>query len=58
MDVIMPNFPFDPIQRSHEVEAVVMQGDKRMYYRFRYARFYGGVVTADAVGCCLLCAYC
>ena len=54
----MLNFPFDPIQRAHEVEQIVMQGDKRMYYRFRYARFYGGVVTADAVGCNLLCAYC
>jgi uncharacterized Fe-S cluster-containing radical SAM superfamily protein len=54
----MPIFPFEPIQRSHEVEQIVMQGDKRMYYRFRFAKFYGGVVTADAVGCCLLCAYC
>jgi len=35
-----------------------MQGNKRVYYRFRYARFYGGIVTADAVGCNLLCAYC
>lgn len=50
--------PFDPIQRSQEVEKIVMQGDKRMYYRFRFAKFYGGIVTADAVGCCLLCAYC
>ena len=58
MDIIMPIFPFDPIKRSHDVEQIVMQGDKRMYYRFRYARFYGGVVTADAVGCCLSCAYC
>lgn len=35
-----------------------MQGDKRRYYRFRFAKFYGGIVTADAVGCNLLCAYC
>jgi len=49
---------FDPIQRSNEVEQLVMQGDKRRYYRFRYAKFYGGIVTADAVGCNLLCAYC
>lgn len=50
--------PFDPIQRSMEVEKLVMEGDKRRYYRFRYAKFYGGIVTADAVGCNLLCAYC
>ncbi len=50
--------PFDPIQRSSEVEQMVRQGDKRRYYRFRYAKFYGGIVTADAVGCNLLCAYC
>ncbi len=51
-------FPFDPIQRSRDVESLVMQGDKRRYYRFRFAKFYGGIVTADAVGCNLLCAYC
>ena len=51
-------FPFDPVQRSKDVESLVMQGDARSYYRFRYAKFYGGIVTADAVGCNLLCAYC
>jgi uncharacterized Fe-S cluster-containing radical SAM superfamily protein len=52
------NFPFDPIQRSKDIESLIMQGDKRRYYRFRFAKFYGGIVTADAVGCNLLCAYC
>jgi uncharacterized Fe-S cluster-containing radical SAM superfamily protein len=51
-------FPFDPIQRSKDVESLVMQGDKRRYYRFRFAKFYGSIVTADATGCNLLCAYC
>jgi len=46
---------FDPIKRSQEIENVVMEGDARKYYRFRYARFYGGICTADAVGCNLLC---
>lgn len=54
--MVLPTF--DPIQRSHEVERMVMQGDKRRYYRFRFAKFYGGIVTADATGCNLLCAYC
>jgi uncharacterized Fe-S cluster-containing radical SAM superfamily protein len=58
MVVIMLDIPFDPIKRSNEVEKIVMQGDKRRYYRFRYAKFYGGIVTADAIGCNLLCAYC
>ena len=53
-----PTFPFDPIGRSGEIEALVMHGDRRLYYRFRSSRHYGGVVTADAVGCNILCAYC
>ncbi|ADB57620.1 radical SAM protein [Archaeoglobus profundus] len=49
---------FDPIERARKVEDIVMQNDKRKYYRFRYTRYYGGIVTADTVGCNLLCAYC
>jgi len=55
---MIQDLPFDPIQRSNEVEALVMDGNRRRYYRFRHARFYMGIVTADAVGCNLLCAYC
>jgi uncharacterized Fe-S cluster-containing radical SAM superfamily protein len=50
--------PFDPIERAREVERIVMINDKRKYYRFRTSKYYGGIVTADAVGCCFLCAYC
>lgn len=50
--------PFDPVCRSRQVEAQVMSGNRRKYYRFRAAGFYGGIVTADAVGCSFLCAYC
>jgi uncharacterized Fe-S cluster-containing radical SAM superfamily protein len=46
---------FDPIERASQIEALVMENDRRKYYRFRYARFYGGICTADAVGCNLLC---
>jgi len=53
-----PRCPFDPLVRSSEVEAAVMRGSRRKYYRFRGARYYGGIATADAVGCCFLCAYC
>ena len=50
--------PFDPLERAKETEAVVMQGTRRKYYRFRASGHYGGIVTADAVGCSFLCAYC
>jgi len=51
-------FPFDPLKRSKEVENQVTRDDKRLYYRFRPAPYYGGIATADAVGCSFLCAYC
>ncbi len=50
--------PFDPVERGRAVEAAVMRGEKRKYYRFRASKYYGGIATADAVGCCFLCAYC
>ncbi len=52
------HFPFDPIERSREVERIVMKDGKRLYYRFRAAPYYGGIATADAIGCSFLCAYC
>jgi len=35
-----------------------MSGTKRRYHRFRAAPYYGGIATADALGCNFLCAYC
>ncbi len=55
MEVILP---FDPLERASETEKVVVDKGKRKYYRVRATGFYGGIVTADAVGCCFLCAYC
>ena len=52
------SFPFDPITRAAEIESRVMMGNRRLYYRFRSSGHYGGVVTADTVGCNILCAYC
>jgi uncharacterized Fe-S cluster-containing radical SAM superfamily protein len=37
---------------------IVNSGEKRKYYRFRPAPFYGGIATADCVGCCLKCLFC
>ncbi len=51
-------FPFDPLKRSEEVENQVTKDNRRLYYRFRPAPYYGGIATADAVGCSFLCAYC
>ncbi|MGB2763845.1 MAG: radical SAM protein [Candidatus Aminicenantaceae bacterium] len=51
-------FPFDPLQRSKDIESLVMKGKKRLYHRFRPAPYYGGIATADAIGCSFLCAYC
>ena len=51
-------FPFDPLKRSQEVENLVTRDKERLYYRFRPAPYYGGIATADAVGCSFLCAYC
>ncbi|MGQ9673328.1 MAG: radical SAM protein [Candidatus Aminicenantales bacterium] len=52
------SFPFDPLQRSEEVERLVMKEERRLYYKFRAAPYYGGIATADAIGCSFLCAYC
>jgi len=51
-------FPFDPAERSKEAESLVMKDRKRLYHRFRPAPYYGGIATADAIGCSFLCAYC
>jgi uncharacterized Fe-S cluster-containing radical SAM superfamily protein len=52
------SFPFDPVERAEEVERLVMRNGRRLYYRFRAAPYYGGIATADAIGCSFLCAYC
>jgi divalent metal cation (Fe/Co/Zn/Cd) transporter len=41
--------PFDSFERASEVENIVMDGSRRKYYRFRFSRHYGGIVTTDAV---------
>lgn len=52
------SLPFDPVRRSEEAEKLVMKGESRRYLKFRAAPYYGGIATADAVGCSFLCAYC
>lgn len=43
---------------AHETERIVTRGILRKYYRFRPTSFYGGIATADCVGCALRCAFC
>ncbi len=53
---------YDPVELSRIVETRVTKsspdGQLRRYYRFRPSRFYGGIFTADAVGCNLRCLFC
>jgi uncharacterized Fe-S cluster-containing radical SAM superfamily protein len=49
---------YDPIEKARQVAEVVCKDGKRTYHRFRPAPFYGGIATADCVGCCLGCAFC
>ena len=49
---------YDPIELSKRVESIVCDNSRRKYYRFRATRFYGGIATADTVGCNLRCRFC
>ncbi len=48
----------DPLLTAEQIGKIVSSGSKRRYYRFRPAPFYGGIATADCVGCCLKCLFC
>ncbi|HIQ04061.1 MAG TPA: radical SAM protein [Desulfurococcales archaeon] len=51
--------PFDPIELSKRIEGIVVRGVLRKYYRVaRGGRWYGGIATADCVGCNLRCIFC
>ncbi len=49
---------YDPLKTAEATQAIVCSGEQRKYYRFRPAKFYGGIATADCVGCNLRCAFC
>jgi uncharacterized Fe-S cluster-containing radical SAM superfamily protein len=49
---------YNPVEIAEVTEKTVCKNSLRKYYRFRPARFYGGVSTADCVGCCLRCVFC
>jgi len=49
---------FDPVEMAAIARDVACRDSQRKYYRFRPSRFYGGIATADSVGCCLRCVFC
>lgn len=53
---------YDALARHEAVEKLVTRNkakvQERKYWRFRVDRWYGGIITADAVGCGLVCKYC
>ncbi len=49
---------YDPVELSKKVETIVVQNNLKKYYRFRPTGFYGGIATADTVGCNLRCKFC
>jgi len=53
---------YDAVVRHEAIEKLVVRNvdnvQERKYWRFRYGRWYGGIVTADAIGCGLFCKFC
>lgn len=48
----------EPLKEAEKIRKIVCRNKKRKYYRFREGNFYGGISTADCVGCILDCVYC
>jgi uncharacterized Fe-S cluster-containing radical SAM superfamily protein len=49
---------YNPLELSKKTEDLVLKETMKKYYRFRPTRFYGGIATADVVGCNLRCKFC
>jgi uncharacterized Fe-S cluster-containing radical SAM superfamily protein len=49
---------YDPVKIAELTGKTVCENNQRKYYHFRPSRFYGGIATADCVGCCLRCVFC
>ncbi len=50
---------YNPLEVSVRIEKHVIENKLfKKYYRFRGAKFYGGISTADVVGCNLFCHFC
>jgi len=49
---------YDPVVLAEATRRMVEKEGGRKYYRFRGGRWYGGIATADCVGCNLRCVFC
>lgn len=53
---------YDPLELSRSVESLVTRVSggsvERKYFRFRGGRWYGGIASADVIGCNLRCRFC
>jgi len=49
---------YNPIELTEKIERIVCKDKEKKYYRFRPTGFYGGIATADTVGCNLRCKFC
>ncbi|VVB59327.1 7-carboxy-7-deazaguanine synthase [uncultured archaeon] len=49
---------YNPLELSKKIEKIVVENNLKKYYRFRPTGFYGGIATADTVGCNLRCKFC
>jgi len=49
---------YNPIELTNKIEKIVVKNNSKKYYRFRPTGFYGGISTADTVGCNLRCKFC
>ncbi|RLG84504.1 MAG: molybdenum cofactor biosynthesis protein MoaA [Thermoprotei archaeon] len=53
---------YDPVERAERVKKIVCRQNKgveeRLYYRFRGGKWYGGIASADVIGCNLSCKFC
>ena len=49
---------YNPFELTKKTEEIVVNGILKKFYRFRATGFYGGIATADTVGCNLRCKFC
>lgn len=50
---------YDPLELAEDVRPSVTRGIERKYYRLgRTGMWYGGIATADCLGCSLKCIFC
>ncbi|WFO74544.1 radical SAM protein [Desulfurococcaceae archaeon MEX13E-LK6-19] len=53
---------YDPIERAMLVSKNVCRNvdgiEERLYYRFRGGKWYGGIASADVIGCNMACKFC